>query len=141
LTFGVNRGTQIVAPLSPAALAANSRADLHLSLPQFFPQSNPLDVVPNATFGGVPDAPQLNIDQRFPYFGTNNVWQVSDNYSAIRGSHNWKIGIYLDRSAKNAALATSFNGTFAFDRDANNPLDTGYAFSNALIGSVDSYAE
>src|SRR6185437_14195548 len=33
------------------------------------------------------------------------------------------------------------NGSFAFDRDANNPLDNGYSNSNALLGVVDSYTE
>lgn len=140
-TFGVNRGLQVVAPLSQEALAQNSRPALKLNIPQFFPQANPSNLVPNATFAGVPNAPQLSIDSRYPYFGANNVWEYADNYSQITGSHNWKLGIYVDRSAKNFQLASSFNGTFAFDRDANNPLDTGYAFSNALLGSVDSYTE
>jgi hypothetical protein len=141
LTFGVNRGLQTVQPLASALLAANQRSSLGGSLPQFFPQANPSGVVPNATFGGVSDAPQLNIDQRYPYFGANNVWQISSNYSLIRGSHNLKFGIYTDLSRKNFQLASNFNGLFAFDRDSNNPLDSGYAFSNALIGSVDSYTE
>ena len=141
LTFGVNRGYATAGPLSQTALAANSRAALHLNLPQFFPGSNPLNVVPNTTFGGVPDAPQLNLDQRFPYFGANDTWEISDNYSQVRGSHNLKFGTYVDYSSKNIQLSTFFNGQFAFDRDANNPLDTGYAFSNALVGSVDSYTE
>ena len=38
-------------------------------------------------------------------------------------------------------MPSAFNGTFAFDRDANNPLDSGYSFSNALLGSVASYTE
>jgi Carboxypeptidase regulatory-like domain len=141
LTFGVNRGYALAPALSAATLAANSRKDLHLNLPQFYPQSNPLGVIPNATFGGVSDAPQLNLDPRFPYFGANNVWEYADNYSQIHGAHNMKFGVYVDHAAKNSQLSTFFNGTFAFDRDANNPLDTGYAFANALIGTVDSYTE
>ena len=141
LTFGVNRGLQNVKPLTPEALSANSRADLKLNIPQFYPNANPLDVIPNATFGGIPNAPALNIDSRFPYFGRNNVWNYMDNYSQISGAHNFKLGIYVENSAVNEINGTSFNGTFAFDRDPNNPLDTGYAFANALIGSVDSYTE
>jgi hypothetical protein len=140
-TFGVNRGAQNVAPLTQAGLSANSRADLKLNIPQFFPAANPLGVIPNATFGGVPNAAALNIDARFPYFGRNNVWNYIDNYSQISGAHNLKLGIYVEHSAVNEVNGTPFNGTFAFDRDPNNPLDTGYAFSNALLGSVDSYTE
>jgi hypothetical protein len=140
-TFGVNRGAQTEAPLTQAGSAANNRADLKLNIPQFFPGSNPYDFIPNATFGGVSDAPALSIDARFPYFGRNNVWVYTDNYSQISGAHRLKLGVYLEQSAVNEANGSSFNGTFGFDRDPNNPLDTGYAFSNALIGSVDSYTE
>src|SRR4051812_10830132 len=136
VTFGVNRGLQVVSPLSGEALARNQRSSLGGALPQFFPLANPLGVVPNATFGGVPTAPQLNIDNRFPYFGANNVWQYADNLSVSRGSQHFKLGVFVDQSRKNSQLGTSFNGVIAFDRDANNPLDTGYAFLNALLGSV-----
>jgi hypothetical protein len=141
ITFGVNRGAQTEAPLSNAGLASNLRSNLGVSIPQFYPASNPYGLVPNATFVGVPNAGGLNIDARFPYFGRNNVWVYMDNYSWIRGAHNMKFGVYFEHSAVNEANGTSFNGTFAFNSDANNPLDTGYAFANALIGSVDSYTE
>ena len=141
VTFGVNRGAQTQVPLNQSGLAANSRSDLKLNLPQFYPQSNPYDLIPNATFGGIPNAPALNIDARFPYFGRNNVWDYTDNYSLALGAHRIKLGAFFEHSAVNEANGTAFNGTFAFDRDPNNPLDTGYAFANALIGSVDSYTE
>jgi hypothetical protein len=141
LTFGVNRGAQNEGPLTQAGLTANSRSNLSAPIPQFFPSANLLGVVPNATFGGIPDAPQLFIDSRFPYFGRNNVWTWMDNYSQVSGQHNLKFGVYIERSAVNEVIGSAFNGTFAFDRDPNNPTDTGYAFSNALIGSVDSYTE
>jgi len=130
-----------VAPPTPSALAQNSRSALHLTLAQFFPQANPLNLIPNATFGGVPDAPQLNIDQRYPYFGPDTIWDYIDNYSQTIGQHNLKFGIYVEHSSTNKQLSTFFNGAAAFDRDVNNPLDTGYAFSNALIGTVDNYTE
>ncbi len=140
-TFGVNRGIQDEGPLSQDGLARNQRSNLKAGVPQFFPQANPYGLVPNATFGGIPNAGQLNIDARFPYFGRNNVWVYMDNYSWISGTHNLKFGVYFEHSAVNEANGTFFNGTFAFDRDPLNPLDTGYAYSNALIGSVSSYSE
>ena len=46
-------------------------------------------------------------------------------------AHNLKFGVYIERSAVNEVIGSwLFNGTFAFDRDPNNPTDTGYAFSN-----------
>jgi len=142
LTFGVNRALQTEEALNQAGIDKNDRVKLGLTLPQFFPAINPLNLLPYATFGGVANAPQLNIgDNRFPFFGTNNIWNVSDNLSKIWGGHNVKTGFYLEYTTRNAARASSFNGTFNFDRNTNNPLDTNYAFSNALLGVVNSYTE
>ena len=141
LTFGVNRGAQTEAPLSSGGLSANLRSNLPVPIPQFYPNSNPYGLVPNATFGGIPNAGGLNIDARFPYYGRNNVWEYMDNFSWIDGRHNMKFGVFFEHSAVNEANGESFNGTFSFNADANNPLDTGYAFANAVLGNVDSYAE
>jgi hypothetical protein len=142
LTFGVNRADQTVGPLTPAAIDQNSRAKLGLTIPQFYPQNNPFGLIPNASFnGGIPNVGALNIEQRFPFFGTNNIWDYSDNFSDIIGQHSLKFGVFVERGTRNAARSTFFNGSFAFDRDANNPLDTGYSYSNAILGVVDSYTE
>jgi hypothetical protein len=140
-TFGVNRAKQTVDALTEEGLNRNVRSNIGLNLPQFYPSSNPLNLVPQATFVGVQNAPQLNIEQRFPFFGTNNIWNWSDNFSAIRGAHNLKFGVYLEKTTRNAARSTAFNGTFNFDRNTNNPLDSNYAFSNALLGVVNQYTE
>ncbi len=140
-TFGVNRAFQNVAPLNQAGIDRNDRVKLGLSLPQFFPASNPLRLLPNATFGGIPNATQFNIEQRFPFFGTNNIWNYSDNLSIVKGNHNIKTGFYFEYTTRNAARSAAFNGTFNFDRNVNNPLDTNHPFANALIGSVNAYTE
>jgi hypothetical protein len=140
-TVGVNRALQLVSPLDQAGIDRNDRNKVGMTLPQFHPGSNPLNLVPNATFGGIPSAPALDIEQRFPFFGTNNIWNWSDNLSWIRGSHNLKFGFYIERTSRNAARATAFNGRFDFGRNVNNPLDTNYAFSNALLGVFNSYTE
>lgn len=140
-TFGINRAKQTVDPLTEAGLARNVRANVTPNLPQFFPSANPRNLIPQANFGGVPNAAVLNIEQRFPFFGTNNIWNWSDNLSKIWRSHNIKTGIYIERTTRNAARGSAFNGTFNFNRDVNNPLDTNYAYSNALLGTVQSYTE
>ena len=99
-----------------------------------------MNLVPNATFGGViQNSPQLNIEQRFPFFGTNNIWNWSDNLSKIWGSHNLKAG--FTSNTPRATRRAAFNGTFNFDNNVNNPENTGHPFANALIGSVNSYTE
>ena len=140
-TVGVNRALQTVDPLNQAGLDRNDRTKLGLSLPQFHPEINPLNLIPNATFGGVVGAPQLNIEQRFPFFGTNNIWNWSDNLSKVRGAHNLKAGFYIEKTTRNAARSSAFNGTFNFDRNVNNPLDANYAYANALLGFFNNYSE
>ncbi|HXG35159.1 MAG TPA: carboxypeptidase regulatory-like domain-containing protein [Bryobacteraceae bacterium] len=140
-TFGVNRALQLVRPLNEQGLQRNVRTSVGLNLPQFYPQSNPQNVIPNATFGGIPNAPQLFIEQRYPFFGTNNIWNWSDNLSWIAGRHNLKFGFYLERTTRNAARASAFNGTFDFGRNVNNPLDANHPFANAILGVFNSYRE
>jgi Carboxypeptidase regulatory-like domain len=140
-TFGVNRALQTVNPLNQEGIDRNDRVKLGLTLPQFFPAANPLRLLPNATFVGLPNPTQFNIEQRFPFFGTNNIWNYSDNVSWIRGAHNMKAGFYFEYTTRNAARAAAFNGTFNFDRNVNNPLDTNHPFANALIGTINSYTE
>lgn len=141
-TFGVNRAFQNVEPLSEEGLRRNQKSAIGLNLPQFYPQANPLDLVPYANFGGIPNAAAINIgDNRFPFFGTNNIWNWSDNFSWIQGPHNLKFGVYVEKTTRNAQRGSAFNGTYNFNRDVNNPLDTNYAYSNALLGSVQSYTE
>jgi len=140
-TFGVNRAKQTVDPLDEAGLNRNVRSKIGLTLPQYYPVANPFNLVPNANFGGVSNAGVLNIEQRFPFFGTNNIWNWSDNLSMIRGAHNMKFGVYIERTTRNAQRSSAFNGTFNFNRDVNNPLESNYAYSNALLGSVQTYQE
>jgi hypothetical protein len=141
LTFGINRALQTVEPLNQAGIDKNDRNKIGLTLPQFYPASNPLNLIPNATFGGIASAPQFNIEQRVPFFGTNNIWNYSDNISKIWAGHTLKAGFYLEYTTRNAARASAFNGTFNFDRNTNNPLDANNAFANALLGVVNSYTE
>jgi len=140
-TFGINSAKQNVGPLEQAGFDRNVRSKIGLNLPQFYPEANPDNLIPNANFGGVPNAGVLSIENRYPFFGTNNIWNWNDNLSWIRGAHNMKFGVYIERTTRNAQRGSSFNGTFNFNRDVNNPLDSNYAYSNAILGSVQSYSE
>ncbi|MCI0352956.1 MAG: TonB-dependent receptor [Acidobacteriales bacterium] len=140
-TVGVNRGTQTIRPADAAALAQNSRATFASALPQLYPQNNPLQIIPNATFGGVSNAPALNIEARFPFSGTNNIWNFSDNLTKLAGRHNLKAGVYIENTARNGNRVGTPFGQFDFGRNVNNPNDANYAFANALLGSVNSYSE
>lgn len=140
-TWGVNRRNQRVSFLSTSDQALNDRNKLGLNLPQFHPEINPYNLVPNVSFGGISNAPNENIESRFPFFGTNNIWNFTDNFSKVWKTHNLKAGFYIERTSRNSARGSNFNGTFNFDRNVNNPFDANYAFANAALGYLNSYAE
>lgn len=141
-TTGVNRYLQDSFIPDPASLARVDRAKLGINFPQFNPQLNPLNVIPNATFGGVQTAPSIAWESRWIFFGTNTTKTFSDNLTWIKGKHNIKVGVYYENTSRNAAsTGGSLMGTASFARDTNNPLDTNYAFSNAALGTLTSYTE
>jgi len=137
---GLSRADQSLR-IGQDSLDRNNRDKLNLGLPQFFPRANPLGLIPNASFGGVPNAASISLESRFPFFGTQSTWNITDNLSKIHGRHQFKFGFYLEKVARNAQRGSAFNGSYDFGRNVLNPFDTNYAFSNALMGSVNSYTE
>jgi len=142
VTIGVTRYLQNPFVPNPASLDRVNRAKLGINFPQFYPELNPLNVIPNATFGGVQTPPTINWEGRWIFFGTDTEKAFSDNLTKIYGKHNFKAGVYYENSARNAsASGGSLMGTASFARDTNDPLDTNYAFSNAALGTLTSYTE
>jgi hypothetical protein len=137
---GISRAVQKL-NFGQETLDRNDRTKLNLGLPQFFPQANPLNLIPNASFGGVPNAGGINIEGRFPFFGTQSTWNVTDNLSKIHGKHQLKGGFYLEKVARNAARSSVFNGAYDFGRNVLNPFDANHAYANAVMGYVNSYTE
>ena len=66
---------------------------------------------------------------------------LTDNVTKTWGAHTFKAGFYFDRIWRNAGNAVVFNGEYDFGTNANNPLDTGYAYANAVLGVFNSYTE
>ena len=53
-----------------------------------------------------------------------------------------KFGFNFERNwATDGPSSAAWNGRFDFGRDVNNPLDTNWAFSNAILGYFLSYTE
>ena len=91
-TVGVNWAHQNTSPLDDAARDANNRRIVLPGMPQFFPEANPLDILPQATFtGGSPGTiASFGVEQRFPFFGYNTLFNVSGNITKIKGAHTIK---------------------------------------------------
>ena len=141
LSFSITRSVENVVPQSQEAVDRVARDKLGINLPQRRPEINPLNLIPQSSFGAVPNAANIAFESRYPFGGVDNTWEFSDNVTKIQGSHNIKAGIYLDRTQRFAKRASVFNGSFDFGRDVNNPLDTNWAYSNALLGVYRSYSE
>ena len=140
-SFGLTRGVENIVPKSDADLAKVQRAKLGISLPEYHPEINPLDLIPQSTFGGVSNGAGIAFESRYPFGGVNNIYDLSDNVTKVQGAHNLKAGLYIERVQRWAKRASTFNGSFDFSKDVNNPLDSNYAYSNALLGVYKSYSE
>ena len=100
---------------------------------------------PTTNNGGVaaPCPPNL----QFPgALNTNITQDVSINLTKVAGRHTLKTGFYWNNSLKaqniNLALgALPFNALMNFSNDANNPLDSGFGYSNAALGIMSVYQQ
>ena len=167
-TAGTNRALQTV-DVAPSVLSKNQRGPNGLGptvLPVLFPASgpgtaqkpgvNPFDLIPTISFGGTKplgfdlnNSPNFALDgsRRFPFFGTDTTYNITDNLSWIRGNHAIKFGIYFEKTSRNTQRASEFHGNINFGVSAIsggaylNPIDTGDSFSNAYLGVFNSYTE
>ncbi|MDQ6699449.1 MAG: carboxypeptidase regulatory-like domain-containing protein [Acidobacteriota bacterium] len=128
--------------IAPADLKSIQRDGIGFKLGQLHPEINPLGIIPNMSFGGVPNAVQVSFDNRTPLTTTHEIISISDNLTKTLASHTLKFGVYFDQLwAENQATSGQFNGEFNFGRNVNNPLETDYAFANAILGVFNQYDE
>jgi len=141
LSVGSRYNTEDGSPLSDEGLRRINRDAVGFTVPQFYPQNNPLNVLPYATFGGVPSAVSLSYESRFPLNGSDTWLTANDVLTATHGTHTFKAGLYLEWVHNIEGRRGTFPGAFDFSRDVNNPLDSGNPFGNALLGNFRAYSE
>jgi hypothetical protein len=141
--IGIRGAKEIRSPESPDEFDPVIKPKVGYTLGQLFPEANPYNFIPGASFGGVPSASAITYDTRIPHDGGDNRLTITDNFSFLRGSHNPKLGFYLERTWTSEGKRSNAlqSGNFNFGRDPNNPLDSNYAFGNALLGNFASYTE
>ena len=120
-------------------------------LPHFF-NANYLNILPNISFAnngaqsagqGVTAPPAFSFDSRWPFHGTDQLTNVTNNVTWIKKRHTLKAGFYFEHNSRNVSVYSTYNaaGSYWFGSDTANPNDTGYAYSNMLLGTVQAYGE
>lgn len=138
---GVRHSVEKGPPLNDTELNRVVRSSVGFNVGQLYPQYNPLKIIPQASFGGVPNAAAITYDGRFPLRGADTVFNFNDSLTWIKGPHTMKFGIFAERARNYEGERSTFGGSFSFARDINNPFDTNYAYANAAIGNFQSYTE
>lgn len=119
----------------------NQRATVGFTAGQLNPATNPLGLIPNATFGGIQNPANLFMEGRFPFYQQLHAFNLTNNVTKTMGSHTFKTGIMIERNFQGALGNGNYAGNFVFTPNVNNPMDTGYAYSNSAMGVFTSYTE
>lgn len=137
--FGKSRNNLTFDPVDKAAIDRSKVGNP----PQWFkdPSLANVNYAPNITFGGQPSNPVNFSFGNIPYQNWNDIYSFVDNINKVWGGHNFKAGIYIERTGKFQVGGGNYRGNFNFSRDTNNPFDSNHSFANALLGNFQSYSE
>jgi hypothetical protein len=126
-----------------AVAKKGSRKGLGLNLGYIFPgpSDNIFDLIPNITYTGVTNPTTVGFGTRFGLAGYDTGFNVTHATTFSLNKHTVKLGIYWNRALNMEARSGAVNGTFDFGVNATNPLDSGNAFANQLLGNFRSYTE
>ncbi|MFN0124851.1 MAG: carboxypeptidase regulatory-like domain-containing protein, partial [Blastocatellia bacterium] len=140
-TLGVRHGVEKGPPLNDQELARLQRKTYNFTLGQFFPAINPLGFIPIVNFGNITNSANITYDGRTPLRGADTLITFTQNFSYTLSSHVLKAGFYVERARNYEGATSTFAGNFTFSNDLNNPLNSGYAYSNAALGNFTQYFE
>jgi hypothetical protein len=117
-----------------------------INYPYIFPQKEIFDKIP--TVNGIDQFQSLD-GGPYPASSTGPIYQVTNNWTNIRGNHTIKFGGYFERAGQNdfdqinvsgtPGGTNNQNGRFVFNN--TTPGGTGVAIGNVAIGLFDTYAE
>ncbi len=112
----------------------------NINLPVLYPSAVQENYIPNVTFNGtrISASPGLGTGDA-PFINYNTTIDISDNLTKVWGKHTVKGGMYMQRSRKDQTSFANFNGSYNFGDNPSNPYDTGFGFSNALLGVYNTF--
>lgn len=164
LNIGTTRALQTVNPAQPAISdKINVRNNVGLGptvLPVIFPDpnspfgknaqsksANPYDYLPKMAFSGgnnFNNPVSIVEDGRWPFFGTDTHYLISDQLSWVEGAHSFKFGFSWEKVSRNGPSGGGggdWSGNINFGQSITNPFDIGNGFANAYYGIFQSYDE
>jgi hypothetical protein len=144
LQTGLRRQTEGFQTADDSQWPHLQRQSIGWTLGQLYPQLNTLDAIPVASFGlatsGV-DSPDFTYDSRLGSTAQDWLFSVRDNLTWSRDTHMIKMGGYFEYMQNNEARGGNWAGNIQFQTNTSNPLNTNFAFSNALLGVYNQYTE
>jgi hypothetical protein len=151
--FGFSLALNLAGPVSEEQYATNKLPALKgpdgkpVTLPAIIPGANPINIVPRISFAAnnaqtagqaVTNAPTFGWGAFWPFWSRDKAHNIINNVTWVKRDHRVKLGIYYEHEYRPAPVEGHYMGQYYFGADGGNPTDTGYAYSNALLGSVQS---
>jgi len=124
------------------------RTNAGLNYPYIFPAGKliptRIPTVNMSAFSGLSGGP-------YPSHSQGPIYDISDSFTWVRGSHTLKFGFLYERSGENdndeinvsacPTCTNNQNGQFAFSDTRSGQPTSGVAAANAALGLFDSYSE
>ncbi len=117
-----------------------TRTQTGVNLPLLYPGAVQNDYIPQINVGGthLANSPSFGTADA-PFHNFNTTIDVSNNVTKVAGAHTIKAGIYLQRSRKDQTSFSDNNGSYNWGDNTANPFDTGYGYSNLLLGVYQTF--
>jgi hypothetical protein len=112
-----------------------------------YDQADQYPYLPTMSYGGGNRAglasfnPASAANRILPAGNRNLRWSFANNLSWTRGTHNFKFGLSTEWASKTEPLSPNYRGNYNFGHNAQNPLNTGNGYANALLGYFNTYTE
>ena len=75
------------------------------------------------------------------YFNANPIYSVSENLTKIHGTHQFKMGVYIEHNTKLQPSGNGYAGNYDFSTNTTNPLNSGDGYVNALLGYYNNFSQ
>jgi hypothetical protein len=146
--FGMRHDSEGFIP-SAGIVEGLQRSALNYTSPQLFPTNNHLGTIPRATGWTSVQGNPANINWLDRWGETGNDYiepAFADNITFAQGDHTLKFGAYFERVRNGEAPGGQWSGVFDFGIGNSTTFptgagNTGFAYSNALLGNFLTYTE